>query len=204
MAYDGLHGDLDAEKVHKRLLSLDDWTSTYFTYAKVFLQVCLVKHNMNDNKQYVNQSEFTAIVPQEAKMWARQQFAAMYKTTAPAPAPIITTTQPSTTQTNLQAQLYQQPLCQLEQQNAEQPKIQQVDTMEKQEDILGMSKLEIKKVLKMFCLTNAEEDQLLDWICLCNEKGQLVEMRDCIITKILQDNKVYYNMNMTITRPLLK
>eukprot|EP00957_Ditylum_brightwellii_P009607 724241-Ditylum_brightwellii.AAC.1 len=53
-------------------------------------------------------------------------------------------------------------------------------------------------------LSEGEEDLLPDLFHLCAKKGQMEDMKDCIIIEKLQSNKIYTDMDIPLTQQLLK
>eukprot|EP00957_Ditylum_brightwellii_P009606 724240-Ditylum_brightwellii.AAC.1 len=53
-------------------------------------------------------------------------------------------------------------------------------------------------------LSEGEEDLLPDLFHICTKKGQMEDMKDCIITEKLQSNKIYRDVDIPVTQQLLK
>eukprot|EP00957_Ditylum_brightwellii_P140725 10720232-Ditylum_brightwellii.AAC.1 len=53
-------------------------------------------------------------------------------------------------------------------------------------------------------LEQGDEESLPTWFKLCAEKGQTEETKDSIITQLLHGTKVFYDVDVPLTAPLLK
>ena len=78
LVYDGFEQDLDAAMVYERLMDCQH-DSPMRTHALQFLRSCMIGGwRARDNKPFVSQATFFAMVPAQARLWASQRFKDMF------------------------------------------------------------------------------------------------------------------------------
>jgi hypothetical protein len=196
LVYDGLESDLNAALVYERLLFTDTDGLPVYQHAKNFLLSCLSKHNVNDNKPYVNHRLLLQQPTVDARRWGNTRFKAHFPALTqqvaaqhPPPAP----------QLDIAAQV----AAILAARNQPQAPVEEE---KKEEDTgVGMSAQELRITLRM-CGKPADsvKEELPAWFLEVAAKGTQDSFKNLIIRKNIETNTMYDDAEVPLTAPLVK